>query len=360
MAGEGGERGVAAIVQRVLGWRPVRVAQHYAATRGPILASGLAYQSVFAAFAGIWVGFSIAGLVISGDIGLRAALIDYLAQTVPGLIDADGNGGAIDPDELLRSEGFTVAGTVALIGLLITAIGWLGSARDAVRVQFDLPQLAANFFLLKLRDLGLGIAFGLALILTAALSVAGTTATGLLLDLVGIGSDSLVGAVVGRIATLTVMFALDTVTLGVLYRVLSGLRVPWARLRAGALLGATGLGVLKVVGGALLGGGGTNPLLASFAVIVGLLIYFNLSCQVILFAAAWVATGMRDRGLVIDPEVERQRLEEARRLVAAQDPAPPGPRTRRDRLRAGLRRLRRRLARGVAAESTGRDDGGPS
>ena len=328
MADEGGTRGFPALVERVLGWRPVRVAQHYTITRGPILASGLAYQSIFAAFAGIWVGFSIAGVVIAGDVALRSTLIDYLAQTVPGLIEQDGGSGAIDPDALLQIDGFTLSGTVALIGLLVTAIGWLGSARDAVRVEFDQPPLEANFFLVKLRDLGLAALFGLALVLTAALSVAGTAATGLLLDLVGIGSDSFLGAVGGRVVTLTVMFALDAVTLGGLYRVLSGLRIPWRRLRAGALLGAGGLGVLKVVGGALLGGGGTNPLLASFAVIVGLLIYFNLSCQVILFAAAWVAVGMRDRGLVVDPEVERRRLEEARRLVAEHDPAPveePGP-----------------------------------
>jgi membrane protein len=67
------------------------------------------------------------------------------------------------------------------------------------------------------------------------------------------------------------------------------------------LLGALGIGALKVVGGALLGGAGTNPLLASFAVIVGLLIWFNLLCQVMLLAASWIYVGMTDKGLPFGP-----------------------------------------------------------
>ena len=43
--------------------------------------------------------------------------------------------------------------------------------------------------------------------------------------------------------------------------------------------------MLKLLGTALLGGGTNNPLLASFAVIIGLLIWFNLVCQVILLGA---------------------------------------------------------------------------
>ena len=56
-------------VQRL---KAVRVFAHYTADRGPILAGGLAYQALFAVFAGLWVAFSIAGLVVSNDSGLQA------------------------------------------------------------------------------------------------------------------------------------------------------------------------------------------------------------------------------------------------------------------------------------------------
>jgi membrane protein len=73
--------------------------------------------------------------------------------------------------------------------------------------------------------------------------------------------------------------------------------------------------VLKVLGSALLGGASRNPLLASFAVIIGLLIWFNLVCQVILLTASWIATGMADDGIIADPEIEAERRE-AERVAA--------------------------------------------
>lgn len=298
--------------------KPVRVMLHYGASRGPVLASGLAYQGLFATFAGLWVGFSIAGLVIQGDLGLRQSLVDTLAQAVPGLIDDGSGSGAVEPEQLLDTGVFGWTGAVALIGLLVTALGWLASARDSVRLIFGLPPLAANIVLLKLKDLGLAVAFGLAIVVSSLLSVVGTAATGAVLDATGIGSDSVTGAVVGRAVTLGVMFALDAVVLAALYRVLSGLRIPWARLRSGALLGAAGLGVLKVLGSALLGGASSNPLLASFAVILGLLVFFNFVCQVILIAASWIAVGIADSDYVLDEAVQRERMREAQDLLESQ------------------------------------------
>jgi len=78
--------------------------------------------------------------------------------------------------------------------------------------------------------------------------------------------------------------------LGAFYRVLAGVHIPMRFLAQGALLGAAALGVLKVLGTALLGGATNNPLLAGFAVIIGLLIWFTLICQVILVAAFAAAT----------------------------------------------------------------------
>jgi membrane protein len=54
---------------------------------------------------------------------------------------------------------------------------------------------------------------------------------------------------------------------------------------------------MKILGGALLGGATNNPLLATFAVIIGLLIWFNLVSTVTLLAASWIAVGMNDSGI---------------------------------------------------------------
>jgi membrane protein len=319
---------VRARVSWVQSLKPVRVITHYSQLRGPILASGLAFQGLFAVFAGLWVAFSIAGLVISGNEVAQNAIITALNNAIPGLIDTDGSGpeaGAIDARTLLSAGVFGWTGAIALVGLLVTALGWLGSARDAVRTLFELPSPAANFALLKARDVVLGIGLGIVLIVSAVLSVAGTSATSFLLGLAGIHSNTTLATVVSRIVTLAVMFLLDATVLAALYRVLAAIRIPQRRLWAGALLGAVGLGVLKVAGSALLGGATRNPLIASFAVLAGLLIFFNFACQVILIAACWIDVGLVDAGIEVDPRAAAIRLQNARRLVEANKPDPEPP-----------------------------------
>jgi membrane protein len=314
---------VARLVARAQSTRPVRVMLHYVELRGPILGSGLAYSAIFAVFAGLWIGFALAGIVISGNLGLREALLEFVDANVPGLIaGAEGGAGAVDPDALLDAAIFGGTGVVAAVVLLVTAINWLAAARDAVRILYGLPPIQANFVLLKLGDLGLAVAFGAVLLVSAMLSVVGTQATGFVLEVVGVDDQSVLGTMLGRIVSLAVMFVLDALVLAGVYRVLSHVRVPIGRLRSGALLAAAALGVLKVAASAsLIGAGGANPLLSSFAVILGLLVFLNLVCQVILFGAAWVAVGVQDGGIVLDEAFEQQRLEEARRLV--EENAPP-------------------------------------
>ncbi|MFC5503468.1 YihY/virulence factor BrkB family protein [Lysinimonas soli] len=307
---------VSAVVARVQKLKPVRVFIHYGQQRGPILASGLAFQGLFAVFAALWVGFSIAGLVISGDTAVQHALLTALDSAIPGLIDT-GDGGAIKAKVLLSAGVFGWTGAIALVGLVITATGWLSSARDAVRSMFELPSPFTNFALLKLRDIALGIGLCVVVIASAALSVASTSATSFLLGLLGIESTTVVATIAIRIVTLGVMFLLDAFVLAALYRVLAAVRIPRHRAWAGARLAALGIGVLKLLGSALLGGASSNPLIASFAVIAGLLIFFNLACQVVLLGAAWIEIGLEDAGIEIDPRVAAIRLENARRLVAA-------------------------------------------
>ena len=303
-----------ALVDRIQGLKPVRVIVHYTARRGPILSAGLSYQAIFSVFAAVFAGFSAAGLVLGGNFELREGLFDVISTSVPGLLDR-GEGGAIDPDDLFAGAALGWAGLLALLVALATAIGWLASARDAVR---DIAELAApptNFLLLRLRDLGLAVAFGVALILSAALSIGSTTALAWVLDSLGVDEDSMAATIVGPCSR-------------------SG-----ARLRArprgarGALPGArrgTDPSPPSLAGrsarrlrsrgaeGAWPAGSSTltssNPLLASFAVIVGLLIWFNLVSQVILLGAAWVVVSATDAGVPLDPIGDRRRREAEARL----------------------------------------------
>lgn len=346
-------------IQAVTAWvqalKPVRVFVNYTSKNGPILASGLAYQALFAGFAALWVGFSIAGIVLTGNLDIRESLVELIGKAVPGLIKTEDGDGAIDPEVLLSSSAaFSFAAVVALIGLLITALGWLDSARTSVRTIFTLPAPKTNFLLLKVIDLAVGVGLGASVLLSLGLSVLSTQATDWVLALIGL-EESVAAAIAGRVVTAIVMLVLNAIVLTALYRVLSGVRIPWRSLREGILFGAVGLTALQLLGSTLLGGANSNPLIAPFAVIAGLLIFFNFSCQVILIAASWIAIDLADQKVVLDEEVERQRLEEAQRLVAEAEAAageePKG---------FFAKRRARRAARKAAARTTKEDAAKPA
>jgi membrane protein len=308
------------LVERVTAWRPVRVFTHFTSVGGSILAGGMSYQAIFAIFAAVWVGFSIAGLFLTANQGLLNALYAIINQSIPGLI---GTGGIIDPDLLDTAGVFTWTGAIALVGLLVTALGWLSTTAEAVRTVFGMPPQTTFFIWVKLRELGLGLVFGLALVVSALVSLASTAMLGALFGLFQIPQDSIFYEVAARGIGLVVVLVIDTLTLSGLFRVLSRVRIPVRRLFAGALLGGVALGVLKLLGGALLGGASRNPLLATFAVILGLLIWFNLVSTVTLIAASWIAVGMDDAGipphtLSADEAADSQekRMQDALRLTA--------------------------------------------
>lgn len=318
----GGVKGAIRHITQFIAWvqqlRPFRVLTHLSNRDGNLLASGMSYQSIFAVFAAVWVLFSVAGLVLGSNQVLTDALINSINRAVPGLI---GTKGAIDPKSLLNSTALSWTGLIALIGLLWTAIGWMSYTREAVRLIFDLGRDTRNFFVQKGTDLGLAVAFGILMIASAALTVASGAALGFVFSLFGIGIHSFWATATASAIGIVLSICLYAVALGSMYRLLSHIRIPFGRLAVGSLLGAVALVIMSSLSGLLLRGASKNPLLASFVVFVALLIWFNLICKVILFAASWIAVGMADAGISgKDPQVAKadreRRLHQARILVA--------------------------------------------
>lgn len=267
-------------------WRPVRAVMHYAGKRGPLLAAGLSFHSVFAVFAALWVGFSVASLILDAEPGLRDELFRFLNRAIPGLIDR-GSGGAIEPRVLQEARVLSWTGAVALVGLTLTLLGWLAAARDAVREIFGLGKQQLNPLLLKLRDLGLAIGIGMAVLISASLQFISAEAFGVLDGLI----DSEATKALARLAGFVLMFVFNALLLLILFRVLARIKLPFLRLMGGVLPGAAGILLLQVLGSRLLLGAANNPLLASFAVIIGLLVWFHLVSHVILLTASWLAVG---------------------------------------------------------------------
>jgi len=306
-----------ALIERIVKWVeglfPMRVFTQYAEQRGFLLAAGLAYQAVFATFAALWVAFAVAGFYVRGNPELLQAIFDFLSLSVPGLIGAGDGEGVIDPQDLLSASILGWTGAVALVGLFFTALGFLAGGRDGVRAMFRVGPSQANIFLVKLKDAGLALAFGLAVLVSGAISVASTSAFEAIFSFAGIGQGSPAAWLTVRIGGLALVFIFDSLVLGMFYRVVSGIAIPFRRLVSGTLIAAGALGVLKILGSTLLGGATNNPLLTSFAAIVGVLIWFNFVSQVILLGAAWIAVGMQDRGIPADPQAADDALTAAKK-----------------------------------------------
>jgi len=272
--------------------RAFRTFDRFSDVGGNIISAGMAYLAVFATFAALWVGFGVFGIVLRERPNLQEATVEYLNTLVPGLI-ADGTGqGAVSLSLLLSTRTLDWTSVIAALALLWVAVSWFTGTRRAVRLIFRLPRAYSTAVRMKVRDAALAVAFGLAILLSAAVSVVGTQLLHGLFVRFGVAEPQWLLAGVTNVVALIAMVAFDTLVLIAIVRVLAGIRVDRWNLIFGSVLGALALGVIKVLGSALLGGATSNPLLASFAILIGLLIWFNLIARVVLLAAAWIAAGV--------------------------------------------------------------------
>lgn len=313
--------------KRVSAWalerKPVRAVLLYQEHRGPMLADSVTYRTLFSVFAGMFLGFALGGIWLSGNPDAMDALVATIGTAIPGLVGTDG---IIDPADLIQPITLSVAGVIGLIGLVGAAIGAIGSLRRAFRELGDQSDEHTFFLWVLLRDLALAVGFGASLAVAAAVTFFSTTALGTLFGWLGLTTDQPAYDVATRAVSILVIFAIDTLVIAGMFLALSGLRPNARSLWTGALLGGLGLAVLQMLSSLFVGGASNNPLLASFGSLIALLLWFNLSAQVILVAGAYIITGIdeqRDRvgerfGAPT-PAIRRMRRAERRATDAADE-----------------------------------------
>jgi membrane protein len=315
---------VTTLARKTLALFPVRVWRHFLARNGFLLSSGMSYQALFAIFAAVYVAFAVAGIWITADADTLNVFVALLNTYAPGLI---GDDGVISTDELIAiatasTSLFGWTGAVALVGLIWTAIGWITYARLAVRSIFGLPKDTRAYALLKARDFLVGLGFGTVLVLATMLSIATTSFLDWLLGLLGLPDEGGWTEFIIQAGSTLVVFVIDTLVLAVLFRFLSGAAMPWRRMWVGSLLGSAAITLLQLLSGVLITGATRNPLLTTFAVFIGLLLWFRLMGIVILVAASWIAVEASDnheslRPVSAEQLVAEERSREQRALVTA-------------------------------------------
>lgn len=309
-----------ALTRRTLGLFPVRVWRHFLHHNGFLLAAGVSYQALFAIFAAIYLAFAIAGLWLGGSTEAVDGMIDIINSYIPNLIQDQG--GVFTPDQVREIAASTtgilsVTGLIALGTVIWTAIGWVTFSRRATRDIFGLPPDRRSYVILKARDLLAALIFGVSLIVGSLLSSASAVALAWILSLLGWGS-ALGGLTSIRIGTVLVSFAVLSAALAAMVRFLTGTSLHWGTIWPGALLGGGAMTILQFGAGFLLSYTPSNPLLATFAIFIGLLLWFRVNGVVMLVASSWIAVSAQDRDLPLLSQTDAERrLAEYRTLLDA-------------------------------------------
>ncbi|MEU4384989.1 YhjD/YihY/BrkB family envelope integrity protein [Promicromonospora sp. NPDC023805] len=278
--------------------RAGRALAQYDLANGSVLCGGMAYAALFSLFAALTIGYTLFVRVLGGNADLRVAVLTQVDTWIPGLVDT-GSGGVLTPSDLVLSTGISWTSVVAVAVLLWSATNFMGALRTSVRATFGLTENGANPVTERLRQLLGFVLLGVGVLITAAASVAVAAAVPWTLELVGLGEGA-GWAVRGVGFLLTVV--LDAAVVAAVIRFVGGVRPARRDLLLGSLAVGIVAGGLRLLGAEVIATTATrNALLASFAVVVTLLVLVNLLARVLLLTTAWMAAAEPSEDRSEDP-----------------------------------------------------------
>lgn len=279
-------------------------ASHYMDRQADLLAAGITYFGFLALFPVILLAVSIAGFVLSGRPDLLAELIDEIRTAVPGDL-----GETLVETIEQATENAGAVGLIGLLGLLYAGIGWMSKMRIAMQTIWKGKPEEGNFVKNNLRDLLSLVGLGGALLASVLLTAVANGLTGFVIELVGLDGVPGIG-VLTRLLGIVIAIAGTTLIFLWLFIWLPSTSLPIRAVLPGAIFGAVGFEILKVVGTYYIASVAQSPAAVAFGSAVGLLVWIYFSSRFLLFAAAWTSTL---------PAVAERIVEEA----AEEDPPDP-------------------------------------
>ncbi|WP_456285282.1 YihY/virulence factor BrkB family protein [Microbacterium sp. JZ70] len=313
------ERWVRSAIARMLRVRIVRAVLLFTEHQGGLLAAAVTFRALFSVFAAVALGFAVAALWLNARSDLWQALIDAVSAAIPGLVHNGSGDGIIDADSLGAALGGSVwLSVVSALALVWAAIGAIGNMRTAIRMIAGTAHEEVLVVWLLLRDLLFAVSVGVLFLAAAVLTFLGSTFIETVLGWLGLSGGGW-AEILTRVATVATTFALDAVIIAWLFRLLSGVRAPARALWTGALLGGAGLTVLQQLSGLFAGGADRNPFLASFGSLIALLLWFNLSAQVILIACTYIVVRVEEQEARVSARFGAETFAQRRVRMAERD-----------------------------------------
>ncbi|MEU9264134.1 YihY/virulence factor BrkB family protein [Streptomyces sp. NPDC048251] len=244
------------------------------------LAAAMTFVSFVALFPLLTVAAAVAAATVSES--QQQELQDKIADQVPGISDQ------LDINGLVQNAG--AIGLIAGALLLLTGIGWVGQMRDCLRAVWERPDDDENPVLRKAKDTGVLVGFGGAVLLTLAFSTVASALVGWIIEQSGIDKEGW-GSVLLRVAAFSVAVLADFLLLLYVLTLLPGVEPPRRRLVVAALIGAVGFELLKLLLSGYMQGVAAKSMYGAFGVPIALLLWINFTSKLVLYCAAWTATG---------------------------------------------------------------------
>lgn len=265
--------------------RPMRALIRYLLMRGNLSAGGVTISALVSLTAALTILVNGFRAVLGQRPGLFEWVVGAINTSFPGLVADGSNDGIIDPESLMLESGLTWSTVVSVLVLLWTATNVMTGLRNSVRSMFGLAGAPIRPVTGKLYDVVGVVLLALALGLSSAMVAGSSDVIRSALEISGLQDTS--GLLV-RVVSVVIAGAVDTLVFLLLFRVAAKVRIPRRDRWAGAVLGAVGWGLLRLAGTGLIALW-ENPLLASFAVLVTLIVWINLAIRWCLYVAAWSA-----------------------------------------------------------------------
>jgi membrane protein len=274
-----------------------RAGGRYQRTLGDLMAAGVTYFAFLGLFPVLLLVASIIGLVLAGNELLQQELFATIRDVFPGALG----------EELVRQlkgaiDGAGYLGLIAVVGFLYAGLRTMDKLRIGMeriwKGHVDEPDVLRD----NLQDLVALVVLGAVGLASLGVTVGVTQATSWVLDLLDVSDEPGYG-VLTRLLGIGLAVVADTVVFLWLLRVVPSVSHPLRLLLPGALFGAAGFELLKLIGGFYLSLISDSVTASAFGGAVGLLVWINLVARFAFFTAAWTST-LRRIEAVTPPRLE--------------------------------------------------------
>jgi len=261
-----------------------RAGGRYEGIHSDLVAAGVTYFAFLGLFPVLLLVASIFGLFLAGDALLQQQLFDAIRQAFPGQL---GQQLVHEVSSAVDSAGVT--GLIGLAGFVYAGLRTVDKLRIGMELIWKGEVEKSDVFRDNLQDFLALLTLGGIGVVSLGLTGAVTQESSRLMKLLGLADEAGYGVLTWLVG-IALAVAVDVVIFLWLLRVVPSISHPLRRLLPGALFGAAGFEVLKLLGGYYLTLISRSVTASAFGGAVGLLVWINLVARFAFFTAAWTAT----------------------------------------------------------------------